>query len=259
MTRNIRITPYIIIVLGLLFLYAPVLVMMLMSFNQSRINQFPIVWDLVWFERLAQNERLIEATVNSLIIAIASSVIATVLGTLAALGLNRQEFRGKRILELMLIPPITIPWLILAIALLIMFFWLGIERSLITLMFGHVVVQLPYTILVIRARLAVTDPSLEEAALSLGAPPTDAFRRVTLPIIAPGVLAAFMFAFAVSFDNFIISYFLAPPGVSTLPVEIYTAIRTGFTPEINAVSTIVFAISAFCVLVGARDISTSIA
>lgn len=243
------------IALGLFFLYAPLLVMMIMSFNQSRINQLPIVFDLVWFRALFENERLLEATINSILLAINSALASTVFGILAALALNRGTFRGKRLLQVLLVPPITIPWLILAIALLLLFFWAGIQRSLITLFVGHVTIQLPYTILVIGARFAASDPALEEAAASLGAQPFATFRRVTLPSILPGVLAAFVFAFAISFDNFVTSYFLAPPGVATLPVEIYTAIRTGFTPEINAISTIVFGISAACIIIAGRDIS----
>jgi spermidine/putrescine transport system permease protein len=243
------------ILLALVFLYAPLLVMMLMAFNRSRINQLPFVFDMVWFNALQENERLLAATANSIALALFTSLLATTLGTAAAMALSRAEIRGKRVLQALLIPPITIPWLILAIALLVMFFWLGVPRSLFTLVAGHVTVQLPYTILVVSARLAATDAAMEEAAASLGARPLYAFRRVTLPLILPGVLAALVFAFAISFDNFVISYFLAPIGTSTLPVEIYTAIRTSFTPEINAISTIVFVISAVCVVIAGRDIS----
>lgn len=243
------------IALVLFFLYTPILVMMAMSFNRSRTNQFPFVFDLIWFRELAQNDRLITATINSVELAVSTALVATTLGLMAALALNRQRFRGRVLLQAMLIPPITIPWLILAVSLLIMFFWLGIERSALTLFFGHVTLQLPYAVLVIGARVASIDLSFEEAAASLGATPLRVFFRVTLPMIMPGVLAAFVFAFAISFDNFVISYFLAPPGIPTLPVEIYTAIRTGFTPEVNAVSTIVFVISVACVVFAARDIS----
>lgn len=242
------------LVAALLFLYAPILVMMLMAFNRSQLNSLPLVFDLVWFERLAQNQRLIAATLNSLILAGLTALTATALGTLAALALTRYSFRGKQVLQALLIPPITIPWLILAVALLMLFFWLGIPRSLLTLYLGHVTVQLPYTILVISARLTGLDPTLMQAAATLGARPWRVFWRITLPLALPGVVAAALFAFVVSFDNFVISYFLAPPGVSTLPVEIYSAIRTGFTPEINAISTIVFLLSALLVLLVGREL-----
>jgi spermidine/putrescine transport system permease protein len=245
---------HIYIVAALIFLYAPLAVMMLMAFNRSQLNQLPFTFDLIWFQRLAGNERLIAATVNSLILAVLTALTATALGTLAAIGLTRYTFRGRRLLQVMLVPPITIPWLILAVAMLLLFFWLGIQRSLLTLYLGHVTIQLPYTILVISARLASSDPGLEDAAASLGANPWRTFWRVTFPLALPGILAAGLFAFTVSFDNFVISYFLAPPGVSTLPVEIYSAIRKGFTPEINAISTIVFFISATSILIVGREL-----
>mgnify|MGYP001160601515 CR=1 FL=1 len=257
MLRSIRystVIPRLYIALALLFLYAPILVMMLMAFNRSQLNEFPFQFDWVWFERLAQNRRLIAATRNSLILGGATALTATALGTLAALALARHHFRGKQLLQALLIPPITIPWLILAVAMLIMFFWLGVPRSLLTLYLGHVTVQLPYTILVISARLTGIDPALAQAAASLGARPWRVFWRITFPLALPGILAAALFAFIVSFDNFVISYFLAPPGVSTLPVEIYSAIRTGFTPEVNAISTIVFLVSAAAILLVGREV-----
>ena len=135
---------------------------------------------------------------------------------------------------------------------LVFFFWTGIGRGFHAMVLGHVALALPYVVIVVSARLAAFDIQLEEAARSLGAGPWRVFFRVTLPFIAPGVIAAALFAFAVSFDQFVISYFLAVPGFSTLPVEIYTAIRKGFTPEINAVSTIVIGISMLLLLVVAR-------
>lgn len=243
------------ILLSLMFLYAPLVVMTLMAFNRSRLNQLPFEFDLVWFEALFSNSRLLTATSNSLLLALLTATLSTFIGIITALGLGRLPFRGKRFLQALLIPPITIPWLILAIALLVMFFWMGIPRSFFTMVIGHVTVQLPYSILVISARYVTTDSALEDAAASLGASPLMVLRRVTLPLMMPAILAAFMFAFAISFDNFVISYFLAPTGVSTLPVEIYTAIRTSFTPEVNAISSIVFIISALCVAAAGRNIN----
>lgn len=243
------------IFLSLMFLYAPLFVMTLMAFNRSRINQLPFEFDLVWFEALFSNTRLLTATSNSILLAILTAFLSTMIGFVTALALGRYMFRGKRFLQALLIPPITIPWLILAIALLVMFFWLGVPRSFFTMVVGHITVQLPYAILVIGARYVTTDGTLEDAAASLGASPLTVLRRITLPLMMPAVLAAFMFAFAISFDNFVISYFLAPTGVSTLPVEIYTAIRTSFTPEVNAISSIVFIFSAVCVAIAGRNIN----
>ena len=239
--------------LVLAFLYLPILVMMVMAFNQSALYEFPFTFDLVWFKALSGNERLLQASLNRVWIALANTVIATTLGTLAALAFARYEFRGKTLLQLLLLPPITIPWLIIGTAMLIFFFWSGIGRGLHAILLGHVALSLPYVIVVVGAQLKNYGPQLEEAAATLGASPVEAFWRVSLPLIAPGIAAAAAFTFAVSFDQFVISYFLAPPGISTLPVEIYTSIRKGFTPEINAISTIILFVSMGLMLLVARN------
>jgi spermidine/putrescine transport system permease protein len=239
--------------LVLAFLYLPILVMMLMAFNRSSLYELPFTFDLVWFKALMGNERLLQASFNSVWIAAANTLIATVLGTLAALGLARYEFKGKRLLQILLLPPITIPWLIIGTAMLIFFFWSGIGRGLHAILLGHVALSLPYVIIVVGAQLQSHGIAMEEAAASLGASPLQVFRRITLPVLSPGIAAAAAFAFAISFDQFIISYFLAPPGVSTLPVEIYTAIRKGFTPEINAVSSLIMLASMGLLMLVARN------
>jgi len=226
---------------------------MTMAFNRSALYEMPFTFDLVWFKALMENERLLQASWNSVWIAAVNAVIATALGTLAAYAFARYEFRLKRLLQLLLFPPITIPWLIIGISMLIFFFWVGIGRGLHAILLGHVALSLPYVIVVVGARLRDVSVQLEEAAATLGATPRQTFRRVTLPILAPGVIAAALFAFAVSFDQFVISYFLAAPGTSTLPVEIFTAIRKGFTPEINAISTIIILVSMGLMLLVARN------
>ncbi|MDX1424913.1 MAG: ABC transporter permease [Kiloniellales bacterium] len=236
----------------LLFLYVPIAVMAVMSFNASRLYRLPVDWSVTWYVALAGNDKLINAGLNSVWVALVTTAIATALGTAASLAFFRYEFRAKRLLQLLLFPPIAIPWLIIGTAMLVFFFWIGIGRGLHAMVLGHVALALPYVIIVVSARLRSFDPHLEEAARSLGASPWQATRRVTLPWIAPGMVAAALFAFAVSFDQFVISYFLSAPGVTTLPVEIYTAIRKGFTPEINAVSTIVIAVSMALLLGVAR-------
>lgn len=238
--------------LVLAFLYLPIVVMAVMAFNRSALYELPIVFDTVWFENLPHNDRLLTASYNSIMLALANMVIATTLGTMAALAFARYEFRGKTLLQLLLFPPITIPWLIIGTSMLVLFFWIGVGRGLHAMLLGHVALSLPYVIVVVGARLRGTNAAMEEAAATLGATPWQTFWRVSAPILAPGVVAAALFAFAVSFDQFVISYFLAPPGVSTLPVEIYSAIRKGFTPEINAVSSIIILVSMGIMLVIAR-------
>lgn len=236
----------------LVFLYLPIAVMIAMSFNDSVLYELPFVPTTRWFEALAGNERLLAASLNSVGLALANTVIATTLGTMAALAFARHTFRGKALLRLLLFPPITIPWLIIGTSMLVMFFWTGIGRGLHAMLLGHVALSIPYVVVVVGARLASYGVALEEAAATLGAGPWQTFRRITLPVLAPGIVAAALFAFAVSFDQFVISYFLAPPGVSTLPVEIYSAIRKGFTPEVNAISSIIIVVSMGAVLGFAR-------
>ncbi|MGE3875154.1 MAG: ABC transporter permease, partial [Parvibaculaceae bacterium] len=238
--------------LVLVFLYLPIVVMIAMAFNRSALYEMPFTFDLVWFKALAGNQKLLQASWNSVWIACVNAAVATALGTLAAYAFARYDFRAKRLLQVLLFPPITIPWLIIGTSMLIFFFWTGIGRGLHAILLGHVALSLPYVIVVVGARFANFGPQLEEAARSLGATPWQTFWRITVPILLPGITAAALFAFAVSFDQFVISYFLAPPGTSTLPVEIYTSIRKGFTPEINAISSIIILVSMGLMLIVAR-------
>lgn len=240
------------IVLLLAFLYLPIIIMALMSFNTSPFYQLPFEWTTDWYSSLWQNDQLIAATWNSIEIAVITTMISTVLGSAASLALYRYDFRGKKLLQALLFPPIAIPWLITGTAMLIFFFGIGIGRGLVAILLGHVALALPYVIVVVSARLQTFAPELEEAARSLGANQWQVTNRVTLPWIMPGVIAGGLFAFAVSFDQFVVSYFLSTPGQTTLPVEIYAAIRKGFTPEINAVSTIIIVVSMALMLLTAR-------
>ncbi|TPL54521.1 ABC transporter permease [Mesorhizobium sp. B2-4-6] len=241
---------YIVLLLG--FLYLPIVIMAAMSFNASPFYQLPFEWTTDWYASLWQNDQLIAAIWNSIEIAVITTIISTVLGAMASLALYRHEFRGKKLLQALLFPPIAIPWLITGTAMLIFFFGVGIGRGLVAILLGHVALALPYVIVVVSARLQTFAPELEEAARSLGANQWQVTMRVTLPWIMPGVIAGGLFAFAVSFDQFVVSYFLSTPGQTTLPVEIYAAIRKGFTPEINAVSTIIIVVSMALMLLTAR-------
>ncbi len=236
----------------LFFLYAPILVMAAMSFNASEFYQLPFDFSTGWYARLAGNREILAAALRSVWIAAVVTLIATSLGTAASIALFRYEFRGKRVLQVLLFPPIAIPWLITGTAMLIFFFGIGLGRGTPAVILGHVALALPYVIVVVSARLTTFDRTLEEAARSLGASPWRITRAVTVPWILPGIIAGGLFAFAVSFDQFVVSYFLSEPGDSTLPVLIYTSIRKGFTPEINAISTIIIAVSMGIMLLAAR-------
>lgn len=236
----------------LIFLYAPIIVMAAMSFNASPFYQLPFEFSTRWYQEVAQNHQIIDASIRSVLIACVTTLIATALGTAASVALFRYDFRGKRLLQVLLFPPIAIPWLISGTAMLIFFFSIGIGRGTPAVIIGHVALALPYVIVTVSARMGSFDATLEEAARSLGAGQWTVLRRVTLPWIAPGIIAGALFAFAVSFDQFVVSYFLSEPGDTTLPVLIYTAIRKGFTPEINAISTIIITISMALILLAAR-------
>ena len=237
------------LVLVLVFLYLPIAVMIAMGFNESPLYALPFHFTFGWYEALAGNAKLIRAGTNSLLIAAITSVLATALGTMAAVALSRRTFRGQTLLKLLLLPPIAIPWLITGTAMLVFFFWTGIGRGFHAMLIGHVALAIPYVVLVVGTGLAGVRVDLEEAAMSLGSTPVSAFFLVTLPLLVPSIVGAALFAFAVSLDQFVVSYFLATPGASTLPVEIYSAIRKGFTPEINAISTILL-IGSMLVILG---------
>ena len=236
----------------LLFIYAPILVMISMALNESSLYELPFKFTVVWFEKLSRNHVLLDASRNSVLIAAANALLATALGTMAALALARYQFRGKSILRTLLYVPVAIPWLILATAMLVFFFWTGVGRGLHAILLAHVALSLPYVIVIVGARLASFGVELEEAAATLGASPWQVFWRVSAPMMAPGLLAAALFAFGISFDQFVTSYFLSAPGITTLPVMIYTAIRKGFTPEINAISALIIIVSMGLLIAVAR-------
>ena len=239
------------VLLGLVvaFLYVPIALMVLMAFNESALYTFPIVPTLHWFAALSVNDKLLDAGRNSVMIALVTAVLSTAIGTLAALALERRSFRGRSLLRVLLLPPIAIPWLITGTAMLVFFYWTGIGRGLHAMIIGHVALAIPYVVLVVGTGLKTLRADLEEAAMSLGSTPVHAFVSITLPLLAPSMVAAALFAFAVSLDQFVVSYFLSTPGSSTLPVEIYSSIRKGFTPEINAISTILLGVSITLVLI----------
>lgn len=237
------------IALLICFLYLPIAVMIAMGFNESPFYQLPFHFTFKWYEALAENDDLIEASWNSVYMAIITTIVATSLGTMAALALARSQFRGRTLLRILLLPPIAIPWLIIGTSMLVMFWWTGIGRGFHAMLIGHVALAIPYVVLVVGTGLQTIRTDLEEAAMSLGSTPLHAFFRITFPLLTPSIIGASLFAFAVSLDQFVISYFLATPGFTTLPVKIYSAIRKGFTPDINSVSTILLGASMTLILI----------
>jgi spermidine/putrescine transport system permease protein len=192
------------------------------------------------------------AVANSLIVGVVATVIATVIGTMAGLALARHEFRGKRATRSLLYLPVIVPEIVVGAALVSLFGFIAMRLSLTTVILAHVAFSISYVALVVRARLAGFDRSLEEAAMDLGANPWQTFWRVTLPLIAPGVTAGALLVFTLSIDDYIITSFVAGPGATTLPLQIYSMVKTGVTPEINAVSTLLLAVTVALIAVAQR-------
>ena len=238
-----------IVLLALLFLYTPIAVLVAMSFNSSRYNRLPFEFSTKWYQALFQNETLISATGNSILLALITGILCVFFATMLILGAQALSRKLQRLIQSAVLMPLTIPWLILGLSLLLMIRAFDLNKSLFFVLAGHVVIALPYSVLVLQARLQSLDPALEDASGSLGAGPLTTFRRITLPTLAPAMVSGGFLSFMISFDNFVISYFLMPSGVSTLPIEIQSAIKFGFTPEINAVSTIIIGVSLVCLAV----------
>lgn len=225
------------------FLYLPILTLVALSFNTSRTSAVWKGFTLEWYRRMLANELLWEALGNSLIIASATALIATVLGTAAALSLHRTQIRGRLWVEGLIYLPLVLPDVVLGVGALVLFTALGIGLGMGTMLAAHVGTSISYVILVLRARLSDMDQKLEEAARDLGATPWQTLRHVTLPLLAPAIVAAALLSFTLSLDDFILSFFTSGPGSTTLPLRIYGMVKTGLTPEINALSTVLLAVT----------------
>jgi spermidine/putrescine transport system permease protein len=213
-------------------------VLVAFSFNQGRLTASWEGFTFDWYLKLLHNEPVLTAVRNSLIVGAAATVLATVLGTTAALALHRHRFRRQGGLDALFTLPIVVPEIVLASSLLLLFAAIGLELGFVSIVLAHVAFSVSYAVVVVRARLSGFDRSLEEAAMDLGARPWRTFWQVTLPQIFPGVMAAALLVFALSIDDYVITSFVAGVGTTTLPVQIYSMLRRGITPEINAVSTL---------------------
>jgi len=239
-----------ILTLGFAFLYLPILLLILYSFNESRLVTVWAGFSTKWYAEMAANDALIRAAWMTLKVGLASSTVATVLGVMAAVLLVRfGRFRGRTLFTGMIFAPLVMPEVITGIALLLMFVSLGIARGYVTVVIAHASFSMAYVAVIVQSRLSTMDRSIEEAALDLGCPPLRAFLTVTLPIIAPAVIAGWLLAFTLSLDDLVIASFTTGPGATTLPMRIYSQVRLGVTPEINAISTIMIGIVTIGVLV----------
>ena len=236
------------------FLYAPILVLMLFSFNSSKSTQVWTGFSTKWYGELLRDETVLAAFKISIIVGVSATAIATVIGTLTALALSRYRFRGKTFADSAIYAATVMPEIVVGVSLLVFFVATTINLGIVTIIIAHVAFTISFVTIVVRARLSGMDRSIEEAAQDLGANPVETFLRVTLPLILPGVMAGALLAFTLSFDDFVITFFVAGVGSSTLPLKIYSMIKFGVSPAINALSTIVLVTTMVLIFGGSRFI-----
>jgi len=245
MRRNVSVFNLISIVLGLAFLYLPIAILVIYSFNASRLVTVWSGWSLAWYRELLSDEAMIAAAWTSLRVAALSATAATVLGTLAAIALTRfGRFRGRVVFSGMIYAPLVMPEVITGLSLLLLFVALNLDRGFWTVVLAHTTLAMCFVTVIVQSRLLDFDRSVEEAAMDLGCPPFKTFVIVTLPLILPAIAASWMLAFSLSLDDLVIASFTTGPGATTLPMRIYSEVRLGVKPEINAVCTIMIAVVA---------------
>ncbi len=225
--------------LGFAFLYIPMLILIIYSFNAGKLVTVWSGFSFKWYGELMQNEAFLNAAWVTIKVAVMSSTIATVLGTMAAYVMVRAgRFRGRTLFSGMIYAPLVMPEVITGLSLLLLFIAIGLDRGVMTIVLAHTTFSMCYVSVVVSSRLVTFDQSLEEAALDLGCTGFEAFRLVTLPIILPAVISGWLLAFTLSLDDLVIASFTSGPSSTTLPIKIFSAVRLGVTPEINALSTI---------------------
>ena len=234
------------------FLYAPILVLVLFSFNSSKSTQVWTGFSTEWYGELIRDQSVLDAFRNSMIVGVTATAIATVIGTLTALALTRHSFRGKTFADSAIYAATVMPEIVVGVSLLVFFVAATINLGIVTIIIAHVAFTISFVTIVVRARLSGMDRSIEEAAQDLGANPVETFLRVTLPLILPGVMAGALLAFTLSFDDFVITFFVSGVGSSTLPLQIYSMIRFGVSPVINALSTVVLIVTMVLIFGGGR-------
>lgn len=245
-----------VLLFGYAFLYGPILSLMVYSFNENRLVTVWSGFSTKWYGELLQNEQILDAAWLSVKIASVNATLAVILGTLAALALVRfKRFRGRNVLQTMVTAPLVMPEVIIGLSLLLLF--VAMQKTLgwpqgrgqLTITIAHVTFSLAYVTVVVQSRLAHMDQSLEEAALDLGAKPLKVFFAITLPLIAPALLAGWLLAFTLSMDDLVVASFVSGPGATTLPMVVYSSVRLGVSPQINALATIIVVVVSLAVLI----------
>jgi len=235
--------------LGLAFLYLPILILVVYSFNASRLVTVWGGWSLRWYGEFFNDRAMLEAAWMSLRVGLCSATLATFIGTMAAVALSRgRQFRGRTLFSGMLYAPLVMPEVITGLTLLLLFVALNAERGFWTVTIAHSTLTMCFVTVVVQSRLGTIDRSLEEAAMDLGCGPVAALARVTLPLIAPAIVAGWLLAFTLSLDDLVIASFTTGPGSATLPIRIYSEVRLGVKPEINAICSLIIALVALIVV-----------
>ena len=238
-------------VLVYLFMFLPVAVVVLLSFNASQFGSFPMTgFSFRWFVELWHNDAILRAFRISFILGGLTAIISTTLGVLASLAMVRYRFPGTNLISTVLIAPILVPEVVLAVALLLFLRFLAIPKSFPLLLLGHVIFTLPFVVLVVQARLVSIRRDIEEAAMSLGASPRQTFFEITLPLLSPAIFAGMLFAFTISFDDITGTLFWKPGGVETVPTQIFAMLRNSISPEINALGTVMIVLTVGLPLLG---------
>ncbi|NOD99292.1 ABC transporter permease subunit [Ruegeria sp. HKCCD6228] len=229
--------------LGFAFLYIPMIILIVFSFNESKLVTVWAGFSTKWYGELLRNEAFLDAAWVTIRVAVFSSTLATILGTAAAYVMVRSgRFFGRTLFSGMIYAPLVMPEVITGLSLLLLFIGIGLDRGILTIVLAHTTFSMCFVSVVVSSRLITFDRSLEEAALDLGCSPAQAFRLVTLPIIAPAVISGWLLAFTLSLDDLVIASFTSGPSATTLPIKIFSAVRLGVSPEINALSTIMIAV-----------------
>lgn len=232
-----------------LFLYLPLIIVVVYSFNDSRLNAEWVGFTFQWYDILFHDDTMIEAAVNSLVIAISSSFFATILGTMAGVTMYRYK---PKLLPILVLTPIAIPEILTGVSLLIFFIIINLTLGMLSIVLAHITFCIGFVAIVVRSRLQGLDESLMEAAQDLGASPWQTFRLITLPLIMPGIVAGALMAFTLSIDDFVITFFTAGVGTTTLPLQIYSMIKIAVTPEVNAISTLLMLLTLVLITLASK-------
>jgi len=231
------------------FLYLPLIIVVMYSFNDSRLNAEWVGFTFKWYHILFNDEQMLVAARNSLLIGVVTSFFSTIFGTLAGVAMYKYNLR---LLPVLVLTPIAIPEILMGVSLLMFFVMLNMTLGLFSVTLAHIAFCIGFVAIVVRSRLQGMDESLLEAARDLGATPIQAFRLITMPLIMPGIIAGALMAFTLSIDDFVITFFTAGAGASTLPLQIYSMIRIAVTPEVNAISTLLMLLTLALILIASK-------